>query len=97
MTTLPAADDDITKIWDYVRSLDIPNNGGFNDWMEWMGWNGVQYKNFKESTELPSTLKDLQVCLAACLERDKVSGDFKDGDERQAFPRALMKKISELK
>lgn len=96
MTVLPNADDNISVIWDYVRSLDIAKNGGFTDWMEWMGWNGVQYKNFRDSNELPNNLKELQVCLAACLERDIVSGDFKDGDPRQAFPRAIIEKITQL-
>lgn len=93
---LPSAEDDISLIWNYVRSLDIPKNGGFTDWMEWMGWNGVQYKNFKDKGLLPESKKDLQICLAACLERDIVSRDFRNGDERQHFPRALLAKISEV-
>lgn len=96
MTSIPSTTDDIEKIWAYVRTLDIPKDGGFTDWMEWMGWNGLQYKNYRENNELPNSLQELQVCLAACLERDIVSGDFKDGDERQAFPRSLVQRIAEL-
>jgi hypothetical protein len=91
---VPNPTDDITAIWQYIQTIKIPEYGGFSNWMEWMGWNGVQYKIYKEKGLLPEDLSDLHSCLAACLERNIVSKDFVDGDERQAFPRAIIKKIA---
>ena len=94
LVELPDSDAQITFIWEYAKQFSSSKDG--KDWNEWIGWGGEQYRIFKETGELPYSLDELQSCLYQCYERDQMSGDFHDGDVRQEFPRAIVKRLSEL-
>lgn len=95
MSDIPDPQAPIDEIWEYAKKHSKPN-GQFDDWMEWIGWGGVQYGNYKESGKLLDNLDELHSCLLHCYARDQVSNDFHDGDPRQEFPRAMIKRIREL-
>lgn len=90
-TTPPPSNSAITDVWEYAKQFSHTKDG--KDWNEWIGWGGEQYRIFKETGKLPNSLSELQSCLYQCYERDQISGDFHDGDVRQEFPRAIVKKI----
>jgi hypothetical protein len=94
MSNIPDPQAPIKEIWEYAILFNHSKDG--KDWNDWIGWGGEQYRVFKETSKLPDSLEDLQSCLYQCYERDQISGDFHDGDVRQEFPRALVKRIREL-